>query len=304
MPQDVEAEDKLLGPLSFRQFIYAMIALAGAALAYFLATMIAMPLAVIPLPIILVFATLAIPRRGQPMEIYIGALIHFYFFPNKRLWNPDDQENLVEITNPVIDTEPLTKEVGGAEAARRLSFLADIEDTQGWSTRGNVNLNDDFALAANMALDVFDDISLNEEFSEKLAETDKRVREEAIARMDTAITTPVAPTPPVAAPVAPTIVTPPPTAPIMPAEDEAALSAMLKQSSATNSMTTFQQTVIQPLSASPAPNSSTPTPPPASEPIEPDIIEERGNTTDIGTEEIILHDSEDNDNQSGEISLH
>ena len=38
VPQDVEAEDKLLGPFSFRQFLYLLVALGAGALAYFIGT--------------------------------------------------------------------------------------------------------------------------------------------------------------------------------------------------------------------------------------------------------------------------
>jgi hypothetical protein len=268
VPQDVEAEDKLLGPLSFRQFVYAMIALSGAAMAYFiLSANIVMPIkiaAVIPILVFVCFGTLAIPRKGQPMETYIGALIHFYFQPTKRLWDPDGQDSLVEITNPPIDTIPQVKEIGGVEAAQRLSFLADLEDSQGWSIRGNVNLNDDYALAANMATDVFDDTSLNEEFSAKLAQAEQQVRNEAVARMNTIANTPASQSgfAPPSYGTTPAIVTPPPVAapaPVAPVTeyDEASLSAMLKQSAANNSMSAFQQTVIQPPSSSPVLNNPT-----------------------------------------------
>jgi hypothetical protein len=353
VPQDVEADDKLLGPLSFRQFIYAMIALSGAAMAYFiLSANVIMPIkaiAVIPILVFVCFGVLAIPRRGQPMETYIGALIHFYFQPTRRLWDPDGQDSLVEITNPPIDTIPQIKEIGGAEAAQRLSFLADIEDSQGWSTRGNVNLHDDYALAANMATDVFDDTSLNEEFSVKLAQAEQQVRNEAVARMNTVATTPAsqsgfAPPSYGVPPAAPAIVIPPPaTAPAVSlTDDEASLSAMLKQSAASSPMPSFQQTVIQPPSSSPILNNPTltttatptanpaaptpvapepqpvpppptptptptpaPTPPPAPEP-EPDSPKPDiiGPRDDVMGEEIISHDDRTDNNQSGEISLH
>jgi hypothetical protein len=262
-----------------------MIAVGAAALAYFLST-IAMPLLVIPLPFFVVFGVLAVPRKGQPMETYIGAMIHFYFQPTKRLWDPDGQDSLVEITNPPIDSTPQVKDIGGAEAAQRLSFLADIEDSQGWSIRtGNANLNDDFAAAATDVTDVFDDTSLNQALSDRLVQSEQQVRDEAIARMSADIATPAAPptpeasqssfAPPTYTPqpqAAPAIVTPPPApnpaitpsmptspatpiaaatpAPVTTPEDEAAISAMLRQSSASPT-NAFQQTVIQPPNSSP-----------------------------------------------------
>ena len=57
VPQDVEAEDKLLGPFSFRQFIYLVIAVLAGGLAYFLGT-IFIGLALIPLTLIVIFLIL------------------------------------------------------------------------------------------------------------------------------------------------------------------------------------------------------------------------------------------------------
>ena len=83
--QDVEAEDKLLGPFSFRQFIYLIVVAIAGALAWGLAQ-IFVGLAIIPLPIILFFGALALPlRKDQPMEIYLAAIVSFYLKPRKRL---------------------------------------------------------------------------------------------------------------------------------------------------------------------------------------------------------------------------
>lgn len=257
VPQDVEAEDKLLGPFSFRQFIYLMIALMAIALAYFMSRMIIF-LAIIPAPIAIVFLILALPlRKDQPMETYVSALIHFYLTPNRRLWEPDGQESLVEITNPPIDSEPQIKAIGGAEAAQRLSFLAEIEDTQGWSTRGitgmpinTTNLNDDFAIAASDVPDILAmDDSVSKDFNERLEVSERQRREQTIARLNTiteqaSSTIPSNPDPYVYVPKTQTT----PTAQTI---DEDAISAALKQSSQ-QTMPVFQQTVIQPLSLAPA----------------------------------------------------
>ena len=97
VPQDVEAEDKLLGPFSFRQFIFLMITVASMAAMYVLG-MILLPLALLPLPFVLFFGALALPlRKDQPMEVYLAAVISFILKPKKRLWQPDGIEYLVEI---------------------------------------------------------------------------------------------------------------------------------------------------------------------------------------------------------------
>lgn len=133
--QDVEADDKLLGPFSFRQFIYLIVVAMAAAIAWGLWGLFP-PLAVIPLPIIVFFGALALPlRKDQPMETYLAAVVSFYLKPKKRLWEPDGIESLVEITAPKTVDERRTKDLRQDEAERRLSYLADIADTHGWSIR-------------------------------------------------------------------------------------------------------------------------------------------------------------------------
>lgn len=190
VPQDVEADDKLIGPFNFRQFCYLMVAF-GCAGAAFFAGRVAIPLALIPLPIGIFFLVLALPlRKDQPMEIYLAALFKYYFRPRARLWQPDGQESLIQISNPVIDESPRTKELASDEVSRRLSFLANVADTQGWSTRGldrpvnNTNLNDDFAATAQDETDMLEDDSvLSSKFDKMLDKSDRAAHKAALAKL-------------------------------------------------------------------------------------------------------------------------
>jgi hypothetical protein len=133
--QDVEAEDKLLGPFGFRQFIYLIIVAMAGVVGYGLWHLLP-PLAILPLPIIVLFGALALPlRKDQPMETYLAAMVSYYLKPRKRLWQPDGIEQIVEITAPKGTEESLTKNFGAGEADRRLSYLADIADSRGWAIR-------------------------------------------------------------------------------------------------------------------------------------------------------------------------
>src|SRR5690348_12868046 len=136
VPQDVEAEDKLIGPLSFRQFVYAGIALGAAALAFFLFQ--AFPLlAIIPMPVIFLFGILALPlRKDQPMETYLLAILRFYLKPKLRIWNPDGTITYVEITAPKVVAQHLTKDFNASTAQERLDYLARVMDTRGWALKG------------------------------------------------------------------------------------------------------------------------------------------------------------------------
>lgn len=162
VPQDVEAEDKLIGPFSFKQFIYLIAVAIGLALAYFL-SQIFIGLIVLPLPVIIFFGALALPlRKDQPMEIYLAAMVKYFLKPKKRMWEPEGQFNHVTITAPKVEEHQLTKSYGRDEAGQRLSYLSQVIDSQGWSTRGEPNttstsLNDDVNAEAAQAEDVFDE---------------------------------------------------------------------------------------------------------------------------------------------------
>jgi hypothetical protein len=136
VPQDVEADDKLIGPFSFRQFIYLIIvALAGAA-AWGLYHLFPL-LIVIPLPVVVFFGALALPlRKDQPMEVYMAAMVSFYLKPRRRLWDADGLESLIEITVPKTIEYQRTKNITQSEAQQRFGYLAELVDSQGWAVRG------------------------------------------------------------------------------------------------------------------------------------------------------------------------
>lgn len=131
--QDIEAEDKLLGPLSLRQFIYAVIALVSAYLCYVL--FLANPfLILIPLPIVLFFGLLASPFFGgqQSSEVYLLAIIRFILKPRRRVWDQAGLKELVTITAPKKEHKQLTKNHSQEEVQSRLSALAGTLDSRGW----------------------------------------------------------------------------------------------------------------------------------------------------------------------------
>lgn len=190
VPQDVEADDKLIGPFSFRQFIYLIIvALAG--LAAWGLSQLFIPLVIIPLPVILLFGALALPlRKDQPMEIYLAALVSFYLKPRKRLWQADGIQSLIEVTAPKTVEARRTKDLSQDEAQKRLSYLADIVDTGGWAIRGVATpeapsaMKTDVFYEAQQTEDVLDDDGgVSRSFDAMITEADTRRRQEVIARM-------------------------------------------------------------------------------------------------------------------------
>ena len=135
VPQDVEADDKLLGPFTFRQFVYLMIMGGMIALAVGLFQIFPF-LAFLPLPFAIFFAVLALPlKKDQPMETYLAAIVSYHLKPKNRFWNPGQRESTIQITAPKIVEQPRTRNITGEEASTRLSFLANVVDTEGNSLR-------------------------------------------------------------------------------------------------------------------------------------------------------------------------
>lgn len=195
VPQDVEAEDKLLGPFSFRQFIFLIIAIASLGIAYALGRAL-LPLALLPLPVALFFGALALPlKKDQPMEVYLAAIISFMMKPKRRLWQPDGKEFLVEVTAPKVEEKIYGSKYDQEEVQRRLSYLANLVDSHGWSIRGVSNpdspMQADLYNEAQRADDLLDEDSITAQNIERLVNaSDMRRREEAIQRMNQATVAP------------------------------------------------------------------------------------------------------------------
>lgn len=191
VPQDVEADDKLLGPFNFRQFIYLIIVTGCIALEIFLWGIFP-GLIILPLPIIIFFGALALPiRKDQPMETYLAAVVSFYLKPNKRFWQPDGVEHLIQISAPVNREEHLTKELSQNEASRRLSYLADIVDTEGWAIKHsiapvNTTVREEYSNEARAAEDMFDNSRVSSNVDNLLNQHDQRRKQQIMQNLDMA----------------------------------------------------------------------------------------------------------------------
>lgn len=158
VPQDVEADDKLLGPFSFRQFVYLMIAAGCIALAVALFQLFPL-LAILPAFPALFFIILALPlKKDQPMETYLAAIVSYYLKPHKRMWTPGQRESTILITAPKQVDEVRTRDITGEEATHRLSFLADIVDTEGQAIKGmsGGQIKEEIVAEANSITDMFE----------------------------------------------------------------------------------------------------------------------------------------------------
>lgn len=182
VPQDVEADDKLLGPFSFRQFVYLLIAGGLIALAVGLFQLFPL-LAIIPIPPIILLVVLALPlKKDQPMETYLAAIVSYYLKPHTRLWTPGQRDSVIKITAPKIIEEKRTRDISGEEANHRLSFLADIVDTEGYAIKGTGNnlMRDDLVAEASTTSDMFE--SYRSDRLETAIQKDETARHNAVMR--------------------------------------------------------------------------------------------------------------------------
>ena len=142
--QDIEAEDKLIWNLSFRQFIYAFVAAIFAYITY--AIIMARKhkiwyFGTLTAPVAFFFGFLAFPfMRDQPTEVWALAKLRFIFKPQKRIWDQDGAINLVTITAPKKVEQNLTNGLSQTEVKSRLEALATTLDTRGWAVK-NITSN-------------------------------------------------------------------------------------------------------------------------------------------------------------------
>ncbi len=332
VPQDVEADDKLIGPFSFRQFIYLIIVALLSAIAWWMAQLFVV-LVAIPLPFIIFFGALALPlRKDQPMEVYLAAMVSFYLKPHKRLWDADGIDSLIEITVPKSVEVQLTKDISRGEAEERLGYLAQIVDSQGWAVRGqgaqttNSALNNDVYYEAQQVEDVLDsDTSMAQSLDYMIGQSDAKRHKEMLERLHQQ---PTAPAPidssqqATPAPVHAPVPTPynffaDPAQPTIPTDQAPAANTSFQQPTANPPIvspepptfnpypTNIQQSVIQPLSPASqtdVPTTSNipvmaPTPTTSEKPVSPDIIN-LANNADLSIETIAreanrIHDQTD-----------
>jgi len=189
VPQDVEADDKLLGPFTFRQFIYLIITAGMIALAWALFQVFPL-LVIIPVPIILFFGALALPlKKDQPMETYLAALVSFYLKSRKRFWEPGQPESTIRITAPKKVEVNRVKDLSQDEASHRLSFLAEIVDSEGHAIKGaNLSpIKDEIVAEANSTADMYQTSNFTANNLYQIAENNMATRNEAAVKHDAAI---------------------------------------------------------------------------------------------------------------------
>lgn len=134
--QDIEAEDKLVGPLSLRQFIYAAVTCICLYICFLLISKGAAAFCAIFAPPALISAFFAFPwGREQPTEIWALAKLRFMIKPRRRIWDQSGIKEMVSVTAPKKIEPIYTNNLSQTEVTSRLHALADTIDSRGWAIK-------------------------------------------------------------------------------------------------------------------------------------------------------------------------
>ena len=139
--QDIEAEDKLIGPLTLRQCIYAAVAVIAGYLAFVAISQGAAFIAIFFLPFMGFGLFFAWPwGKQQSTEVWALAKVRFMLKPRKRIWDQSGVKDLVTVTVPKKLEDPRAHHMSEIEVRSRLRALADTIDSRGWAVK-NVPIN-------------------------------------------------------------------------------------------------------------------------------------------------------------------
>jgi hypothetical protein len=131
VPQNVEAEDKIIGPLTLKQFIYALIGVAWGLISFAILHKLLPLMLLIGLPPTGLFLLLAFfTRDGQNFEQLLIAMVGYFANPRRRRWI---KEEVVESFH--IEATPVVKEQSQrnpADVRSQLEHIANMVDSRGW----------------------------------------------------------------------------------------------------------------------------------------------------------------------------
>lgn len=154
VPQNVEAEDKILGPLTIKQFIYIIIALMWGFIAIRLLAPFNLIIGIaLAFPVSATFLALGlIQREGVSFENYFLAFIRYTMYPRRHVWMKDENPDIIKNApkKAVLPTQHKEYSQG------QLKQLAFIVDTRGNYKDPSVQLEDNSNQMAQLSARVID----------------------------------------------------------------------------------------------------------------------------------------------------
>lgn len=124
VPQFIEIEDKIIGPLTWKQFVY----LAGGAgiLVMFYLTLPFIVFVILGLPFGTLAASLAFHRvNNRPFSIFIESFVNYFTKGKLYLWRRGHVQSVIEKSKPDMDSGPAieyTNKKSISSLSRKLEF--------------------------------------------------------------------------------------------------------------------------------------------------------------------------------------
>jgi hypothetical protein len=132
VPQNVEAEDKILGPLTFKEFIYFMIGFGWAAITFAIFRKTPVVFVLVGLPPTFFFLLLAFFHRdGQSFEQILVALLQFFAASRHRVWRKNDEIETFHVEAAAPKQERTQR--NPREVLSELEKLSRLIDSRGWN---------------------------------------------------------------------------------------------------------------------------------------------------------------------------
>lgn len=136
--QDIEAEDKFVGPLTLKQFVFAMSGVFFAWMNFFALSKGLAWMLIILLPLMLFGFFMAFPwSKDQSTDVWVLAKLRFRFGAKAKIWDQSGIEELVTITAPKKIERVLTNDLSEIEVKSRLKALAETIDSRGWAVKNS-----------------------------------------------------------------------------------------------------------------------------------------------------------------------
>lgn len=213
VPQDVEADDKIIGFLTLKQFIYTTIGVVWAISTWLLFHAVPIVFITVGLPFSIIFLILGLLQiQGQPSETMFLAMLNYFINPRYRVWEKEPIFEVFKLELPLMQADAAPINV--TEVKGQLDSLAKVLDTRGWSSKQpelqepNTMpvINDEDRLVSSQAITIApepvdihasDDIldmennAAAQNLNLLILNQTKSIREEALQRVKKAVSQPV-----------------------------------------------------------------------------------------------------------------
>jgi hypothetical protein len=132
VPQNVEAEDKIIGPLTFKQFVYALIGIGWGIICFTTLKTLPAVMILVGAPPVMLFLLLAFyTRDGQNFEQLLIAMVGFFANSRRRIWMKEEVVETFKIEPRKVEEEHSQR--NPVEVRSQLEKLGTLIDSRGWN---------------------------------------------------------------------------------------------------------------------------------------------------------------------------